>query len=81
MRADGPRTSGPLFEGLVHAFPNWLGGFGGDLLRQGRQFLRLFRERFELFAEPGRRELRYAGGSLRRFDTKEAKVLPEELAF
>ena len=31
VRTHGPLVSGHLFEGLVHAFPDRLGGFGCDL--------------------------------------------------
>jgi hypothetical protein len=65
-RADGPLVSGCLFEGLVHAFPDRLGGFGCDPLRQRRQFLRLFRQRFKLLAQLGRRQLDRLGRRFRR---------------
>ena len=58
--------SSRLFEGLVHAFSDWLSGFGRDFLSQRRQLLRLFRERFELFAQLGRRKLDRLGRRLRR---------------
>ena len=66
VRTNGPLVSGRLFEGFVHTFPDWFGAFGRDLLSQRCQFLRLFRQRFELLAQLGRRELDRLGRRLGR---------------